>query len=346
MFRFASPWFLFLLVLPLVFVWRERRASREGTGPALFLARLTPRNAADPAGSDGAGQAGPSLWLRLYPVVQAFRPLALTLMILALAGPQWGTRQASQMTEGIAMVMALDVSESMAALDFTLSGENVNRLDAVKAVARDFVSGRKGDRIGLVAFGSEAYTIVPLTRDYPALVNAVEGLRIGAAGGRTALGDALGIAVKRLREAPGTSKAAIILTDGRSNAGEFSPETATALAKRAGVKVYAIGVGGDKPAPFLVNDPLLGRRIAYQRADIDEKTLRDMAEATGGAYFRAVDSRALEEVYRSIGQMEKTKAEVIVRADYNDLYPWPLGAAVILLGAWAALASTRLMRLA
>ncbi len=335
MFRFSSPYFLALLVLPLLYVWRARSARHVKTRPAMRVSQLLPE-----------GAVPVSLWLRALPLVEALRPLALALMILALAGPQWGSRQVTEITEGIDIVLAIDLSESMAALDFKLSGETVNRLTAVKAVARDFISRRAGDRIGLVAFGSEAYTMIPLTRDYPAIMNAVEGLKIGAAGGRTAVGDALGVSVKRLKEAPGASKVAIILTDGRSNAGEFAPETATVLAQQAGVKVYAIGVGSDEPAPFVVNDPLVGRHVMYQTAEIDEKTLSDMAAATGGLYFRALDAKGLEEVYAKIDSLEKTTAEVRARGDYRDLYPWLLAPAFALLFLWAALAATRYLRLA
>lgn len=331
MFSFSEPLYLTLLVLPAALArYRLKKRPR----PALRVSRTLPE-----------GTVPASALLRLLPVVRALKYAALVLMILAMAGPRWGEAEIIERTEGINIVLAVDVSGTMAALDFTLGGRQVNRLDAVKAVVREFVSGRNGDRIGLIAFGSEAYTMCPLTRDYAAVAGAVERLTIGAAGRLTALGDALGAALKRLGDVPSKTNVVVLLTDGRSNTGEFSPETASLLAAKAGVKVYTIAVGGDKPAPFIMNDPLFGRHVVMQAAEADTAALARIAEETGGRFFRAEDTGALEQIYATIGELEKTEVETGRRADYNDLHPWFLFPAFCLLVLWAALVNTRFLRL-
>jgi Ca-activated chloride channel homolog len=286
-----------------------------------------------------------SVWIRLKPVVDAFKFGALALMILAMAGPQKGVEEQTILTEGINIVLAVDASESMAALDFEQDGQVVDRLRAVKSVIESFIAGRIGDRIGLVVFGSEAYTQTPLTRDYSAIIQNLERLEIGAAGPQTAIGDALGIALKRLPDVPAKNQVIILLTDGRSNTGELSPEITTTIAAEQGVKVYTIGVGGDKPAPFLIRDPVGGRRVVYRNVDIDESSLKRIAEETGGLYFRATDTDGLIRIYDTIDQMEKNTVEVQTFAEYSDLYFHFLLPAFILLTLWVVLTNTRLLRL-
>jgi Ca-activated chloride channel family protein len=332
MFRFASPYFLLLLALIPATTWYGRRRFQN---PALA--------------SSGMGAGFPSIESSLVLKVARLMPLmfylALILMIVALARPQWGTRRMVVNTSGINIVLAIDLSESMAALDFKSQGNIINRLEAVKTVVRDFIQHRNGDRIGMVVFGSEAYTQLPLTRDYTTITTLLERLQIGAAGRSTAIGDAIGISLKRLEDIQSRSNIIILLTDGRSNSGEFEPRTTAAIAKEKGVKIYTIGVGSRGKAPFLVNDPIFGQHYIYQEADIDETTLQAIADQTGGLYFRAQDFEGLEKIYATINRMEKTDVKIKTFADYNELYIYLLLPAFGLLGLWVVLTNTRFLRI-
>jgi Ca-activated chloride channel family protein len=265
-------------------------------------------------------------------------------MIAALARPQWGTRRMVTNTSGINIILAIDLSESMAALDFKQGDTIINRLEAVKSVVQNFVQHRDGDRIGMVVFGSAAYTQLPLTRDYNTIITMLERLQIGAAGRSTAIGDAIGISLKRLEDIKSKSNIIILLTDGRSNSGEFEPRTTAAIAKEKGVKIYTIGVGGRGRAPFLINDPIFGQRYVYQQVNIDEATLKAVAEQTGGAYFRARDLAGLQKIYATIDKLEKTTVKMKTFADYNDLYIYLLLPAFGLLALWMILVNTRYLR--
>jgi len=330
LFRFADPfWLLALLALPAAWWWRRRRGP-----PALRLATT--------AGFHGLR---PSFWVRTRWLVPALKAAALALLVLGLARPQWGNREVVRLQEGINIVLALDLSESMAAIDFELDGQRVTRLDAVKAVVKDFVAGRSGDRLGLVVFGTEAYTQLPLTTDYDTLVATLERLEIGAAGPNTAVGDALGVAARRLQDVESRSNVVVLLTDGESNAGELAPATAAEAARQLGVKVYTIGIGSDGEAPFVVDSPLWGKRVVYQRVSMDEDTLRSVADATGGLYFRATGLDGLREVYEAIDRLEKTEVETRTFEEYDELYAAALLPALVLLLAAVAAASTRYLEL-
>ena len=327
MFRFASPYFLFLLLLlPALFWYRHRRhRSPAMASSALFPAAAIP---ASPA-------------LRLRRLVPAVKFVVLCLMVVALARPQWGTERTEVLTEGINIVLAMDLSESMAALDFKKKGRVVNRLEAVKGVVEEFVAGRSGDRIGMVVFGTHAYTQLPLTRDYNTMVSILDRLEIGAAGKSTAIGDAIGIALKRLADIESSSNIIILLTDGVSNAGELSPDTAGEIAVQKGVRIYTIGVGTRGKAPFLVKDPLFGERYVYQQVNIDEATLRAIADRTGGLYFRAEDLEGLQQIYDTIDAMETTEVKVDIYAEYSEVYPWLLIPALVLLPVYVILRNMR-----
>ena len=327
MLRFASPWFFLLLLLVPFLIWYRRWRHRP---PTMASSALFP-----------VVGIGSSAVLRLQPLVPAIKYLALVLIIVALARPQWGTERTEVQTEGINIVLALDLSESMAALDFKKKGRVVDRLEAVKGVVQDFVAGRTGDRIGMVVFGTHAYTQLPLTRDYNTMVSMLDRLKIGAAGERTAIGDAIGISIKRLADIESKSNIIILLTDGQSNAGELSPDTAGQIAKEKNIKIYTIGVGTRGKAPFLVNDPLFGERYVYQRVNIDEDTLNAIAEKTGGLYFRAEDLSGLQQIYDTIDKLEKTEVKVDIFADYSEIYPWLLFPAILLLPLYVILRNTR-----
>lgn len=333
MFRFGAPYFLILLLmLPGALFFRARRDKRGGgfqiNVSSLSFVKECPR----------------SLSLKLYPVVSSLKYIALAFMIVALARPQWGTKRVNITTKGINIVLALDLSGSMAALDFKLKGKVVTRLDAVKNVVKKFIMKRSGDRIGMVVFGSEAFTQVPLTRDYNAILFILDRLKIGAAGPNTAIGDAIGISVKRLSDIKSKSNVIILLTDGKSNSGEIPPSAAAEIAAKKGIKIYTIGVGSRGRAPFLVHDPVFGNRYVYEKVDIDDTILKKIAKETHAAFFAATDTESLGKIYAMIDRLEKTKVKVKAWATYNDLYPWFLIPGFILLGLFIVFSNTRFLR--
>ncbi len=342
-FRFASPWFFSLLAAPwlwLGFDWLARRSGRIPAGTTLHVASL---DAGDkPSDNDATPPVTPGLIIsRLLPF---FKVLALSLMILALARPQAGEKKLKVMTEGVNIVLALDLSESMSALDFKQDDKIVNRLEAVKGVVDEFILNREGDRIGMVVFGSNAFTQLPLTRDYNTISFMLSHLTIGAAGPSTAIGDAIGISLKRLADIKAKSNIIILLTDGKSNAGSLSWQDAADLAKRRGVKIYTVGVGSKGKAPFLV-DGLFGRQYVYRQVDVDWQALETIAKKTGGQFFRAGDTEGLKRVYKTIDAMEKTKVDVDKWVDYQEMFAWFLIPGLILYLGCLVLSRTWLLRI-
>jgi Ca-activated chloride channel homolog len=331
MLGFASPYFLLLLLSIPLFIFYGQRRRRY---PAMGVSGLV-----------GTTGLGTSFAMKIKWVVPVAKLTGLGLLIMAMARPQWGTQQMEIKTEGINIVLAMDLSESMAALDFKKQGNVVNRLEAAKAVVSEFITKRDGDRIAMVVFGSQAYTQIPLTRDYNTIVSILDRLEIGAAGKTTAIGDAIGIAVKRIKDIPSKSNIIILLTDGRSNSGELSPDIAADIAAEKKIKIYTIGIGGKDKAPFLIKDPFWGERYVYQQVDMDEGALKMIAEKTGGLFFRAGDTEKLREIYHSIDKLEKSEVKVKTYAEYRDLYPYPLLAGFLLLSLWAVLTHTRFLRI-
>jgi Ca-activated chloride channel family protein len=329
MFRFATP--LFLLLLPIA-------------GIIFFLSQKAFKPTMASSSLAVVADIRPSIFLRMNWIVAACKYSAIILLIIALARPQMGVKETFQPTEGINIILALDLSGSMAAMDFTTDGKAVDRLTAIKAVVNDFVEKRSQDRIGLVVFGSNAYTQLPLTRDYNAIVTILERLKIGAVGPNTAIGDAIGIAIKRLQDIKSQSNIIILLTDGQSNSGQLTPKEAVKIAKKKKVKIYTIGVGRRGLAPFLVEDPIFGKRYVRQRVDMDEKSLKAIAKQTNGLYFKAENTHALEKIYTTIDQLEVTSVKVKTFAQYNDLYYWVLIFALILLTVAIILGNTRFLR--
>ena len=327
MFRFEDPWVLGLLALiPLVF-WLRARASRR-SGALRFSAVDTVRTV-----GEGTGR-----WLPRVPGL--LRVLALVAIIVALARPQTGSTSESILTEGIDIVMVMDVSSSMLAEDL-----EPDRLEAAKAVAADFVAGRRGDRIGLVAFAGEAFTQAPLTLDYGVIQSLLGELQVGMIEDGTAVGMGLATAVKRLQASEAASKVVILLTDGRSNRGEIGPATAAQMAQALGVRVYTIGVGTQGTARVPVDDPMFGRRYATMRVDIDETALRDMADRTGGRYFRATDNESLAAIYDEIEELETTELEVENYTQYTERFPLALALGMLFLVLEVGLSQTVLRRL-
>lgn len=276
---------------------------------------------------------GPSPSLLLRRVFQALRVLSVALLLIALLRPQTGRTLTQVDTEGIDIMLVLDTSGSMQALDLDADREirsRRNRLDVAKEVVERFVAGRGDDLIGLVVFGEEAFTQCPLTLDHDVLGSFLQEVEIGVAGDATALGDAVGTAVKRLRDSEAESKVIILLTDGVNNAGSLAPMTAAEIAETLGVKIYAIGAGVRGEAPFLVQTAF-GSRVVYQANMIDEESLEAMAARTGGRYFRAEDAEALEAIYEEIDRLEKTEITMERYTEYEERYRWLVVPAILLL---------------
>jgi Ca-activated chloride channel family protein len=293
---------------------------------------------------EGMETIPPSVMVRVSRFLPLLKILALILLILALARPQWGDRKINVTTEGVNIILALDLSESMKALDFKKDGKLVTRLEAVKSVVRDFILKREGDRIGMVVFGSNAFTQLPLTRDYNTIAFILDRLEIGAAGPRTAIGDAIGISLKRLEDIKSKSNLIILLTDGKSNSGELAWQDAVKIAAGRGVKIHTIGIGTDGEASFLV-DGFFGKRYVYQRVEMDMEALKTIAKETKGSFFEAADLESLEKIYTMIDSLEKTKVDVEKWVEYEELYPGVLAAGLIVLFFHILLSNTRFLRI-
>ena len=255
----------------------------------------------------------------------ALRVCALTALIIALARPQSTNSWSNRSTEGIDIVVALDISTSMLARDF-----KPNRVDAAKDVAAQFISGRTYDNIGLVIFAGESFTMCPMTTDHSALLNLLKDVECGMIEDRTAIGDGLTTAINRIKEGPAKSKTTILLTDGTNNAGDIAPVTAADIAKTFGIRVYTIGVGTQGMAPYPVQTPY---GIQYQNypVEIDENTLKEIAAKTDGEYFRATDKSALKNIFSEIDKLEKTKLSVTEYSKREERFmPWAILAMLLL----------------
>jgi len=304
MFRFANPEFLLLLiVIPYFVYWHFHKGNRRSVTfqyPNLEFVKAVCS----------------SRWNRYRHILFGLRILALALLIIALARPQSGAKQEEITTEGIDIILAMDISSSMLAEDF----KPKNRLEAAKVVAAKFVRGRKNDRIGMVIFARQSFTQCPLTLDYGIVQNFIKDIRVGLIEDGTAIGMAIANCVNRLRDSKAKSKVVILLTDGVNNAGELDPITAAQIAKAMGIRIYTIGAGSKGTALYPVDDPFFGRRYLPMQVEIDEKLLKEVARITGGKYFRATDRKSLEQIYDEIGKMEKTKIEVKEFTRYAELF--------------------------
>ncbi len=319
---FASPlWLIALLAVP-VLAWRMWRVHGPEPGLRYSVA-------------DDAAALETTGWARWRWLPNALLLAALTLGILGAARPQERDASVERSTEGIDIVMALDVSTSMTAEDFV-----PNRFEAAKAVAAEFIRGRESDRIGLVVFAAQAYTQAPLTIDYPFLLTMLQEVRMGLIEDGTAIGTAIATATSRLRDSDAASKVVILLTDGQNNRGQVDPQTAAEAAAALGVKVYAIGVGGDG-GTVRGQLPFGGTRL-QPAPEVDEEALQAVAETTGGRYFRATDAQALRQIYDAISELERTEIEETVLLDVNELYPWLLWPAFACLVLSVVLGTTRL----
>ena len=233
----------------------------------------------------------------------------------------------------------------MEALDFKLEGRPANRLDIVKSVVSKFIDARRNDRIGLVGFAGAPYLVSPLTLDHDWLQQNLDRVQIGTVEDGTAIGAALATSVNRLREQPGKSKIVVLLTDGQNNAGKVMPETAAQAAKALGVKVYTIGAGVRGEAPVPVTDAFGNKRLAMAKVDVDEDTLKKIADETGGKFFRATDTKSLQDIYAEIDRLEKTTHQLKKFEHHSELFALAVFPALGLLGLGVGLEHTRFRRL-
>jgi Ca-activated chloride channel homolog len=315
---FAHPWLLLgLLALPIL-AWLK---SRHGQDSAFLYSSV---QLVKPISSLTRSRAG-SILLRL-------RWLALALLIVALAQPRLVTAQApSVKASGIDIVIAIDLSSSMAAEDFQLNLKRVNRLTIAKDVVAKFIDNRPNDRIGLVAFAGRAYVACPLTLDHDFLHQNLDRLKLGLIEDRTAIGSGLVASINRLRDLQSKSKIVILMTDGQSNAGQVPPLTAADIAQTLKVKVYTIGVGTHGTAPMPYTDTFGMQRYGNVPVDIDEETLKQISDKTGGKYFRADSTDTLRKIYSEIDRLEKSEIEVKKYRQYEEIFPWIIGAALSVL---------------
>lgn len=315
--RFLYPELLWLLLLlPLLALMRGRR----GSAPALLFSSTS--LAARVAGSK---KARPGL------VKTGLRLLTLALLILALARPQLGNTTTEIKASGIDILLAVDVSGSMNAMDFKLQGKVANRLAVVKEVVAEFISARPNDRIGLIAFGGRPYLVSPLTLDHNWLHKRLESLAIGMVEDGTAIGSAIGSGTNRLRNRRAKSRILILLTDGINNAGRIPPLVAAEAAQALGIKIYTIGVGTIGEVPMPVVDRFGRKQMRMARVDLDEKTLSKVAEMTGAQYFRATDTKSLSRIYEDINAMETTTRTIKKFEHYRELFPYLVLVAMVLL---------------
>ena len=270
-------------------------------------------------------------------LIFVLRNLVLISLILALARPRSRGHTENVVSEGINIALLIDLSSSMLAEDF----QPQNRIAVAKETVKRFIMGRSSDRIALVAFAAEALTQVPLTTDYPVLLQAVDNLQPGQLEDGTAIGDAIATAANRLRNAPGPSRVMILLTDGVNNRGKIDPITAAQAAAVFGIKVYTIGVGTEGMAPVPVGRGLSGLRYEEQPVEIDEALLTNISRMTGGRYFRARDAAALQHIYQQIDTYERAPIQSSSYVQYNELFRWPLSVALLTLLCEVMLAAVR-----
>ena len=326
--RFLDPYYLLLLLLlpPLAWWYAARGGRALGTVRYPAVERLL-----------RADRRRTGRWRHLP---FGLRLCALALLAIAFARPQAGVTAENVATDGIDVVLVLDLSSSMLAEDL-----EPNRIGAARQVAADFVRGRRNDRIGLVVFAGEAFTQAPLTLDHRVVTTLIEELEVGVVEDGTAIGMGLATAVKRLAGSRAESKVIVLLTDGRNNRGAVDPATAARMARALGVRIYAVGAGARGIARVPVDDPLFGRRYASMQVDVDDETLEEMASLTGGRYFRATDRESLERVYEEIDALETTAIEMTSFTRYGELFHLPLGAGLGILLLELVLGRTVLRRL-
>ena len=318
----VMPWVAILLPLPLL-VYKlapEKQSSPEGT---LQVPDLNPYRDLTRSQLSGKG--------RLWYIRLLFLVLAWLALITATARPQSFGDPVGVSVTGRDLMLGIDISGSMREADLYAGNTRATRMAVVKQVAKDFVARREGDRVGLIMFGSQAYVQTPLTHDHDTVQHFLDEAVVGLAGRSTAIGDAIGLAVKRLRDRPATSRILILLTDGENSAGVIEPIEAARLAAQSDIRIHAIGVGAE------ARDSVLSRALGSRRSELDEETLRAVSGVTGGQYFRARNQQELEQIYREIDKLEPTELDSEEFRPLEELFVWPLSLALLLSVIWAGL---------
>jgi Ca-activated chloride channel family protein len=300
---FEYPGLLWLLAIPVLMVLHYIYLEKAGRHPHMRVSVAVPWK-----------KSGPTLMNLLRHVPFLLRILALVMIVLAIARPRSSEEFSKVDTEGIDIVLAMDVSTSMLARDFT-----PDRVSASKDIAIEFISQRPSDRMGIVVFAGESFTQCPLTTDRATLINLMKEVETGLIEDGTAIGNGLATAVARMKDSDAKSRVVILLTDGVNNSGEVSPKMAAEIAKTYGIRVYTIGVGKEGMAPYPVMTPW-GVQVQNMKVEIDEALLKEIAESTGGRYFRATDNTKLAEIYSEINKMEKAKTSVDTFPVYEELF--------------------------
>lgn len=314
--EFAWPYIFLLLPLPWL-VWKLLPPSQDNQNAFLMVPELADFESLNAHVNKGSSKLKQCLLLLFW--------MAL---LLSAARPQWIGEMIAIPQSGRDLMLAVDLSGSMQIKDFEINGQYLDRLSALKVIVSDFIERRKGDRIGLIVFGSQAYLQVPLTFDIPTVKQLLMETAVGLAGNETAMGDAIGLAVKQLMSRPQASRVLILITDGNNNAGELTPEKAAEIAAHENLKIHTIAIGA-KPGQ---NRPLFGNIAVFQTADIDEKALKQVAEKTGGQYFRAYNSKELAKIYQLIDQLEGHEQSNQYYRPIQEIYYWPLAVALLCLG--------------
>ncbi len=309
-FRFLHPHLLWLLLLLLPLALFH---ARRGPAPALLFSTTAILRS-----------LGRSKRIRPGRLSVLLRLLCLGLLITALARPQYGNSTTEIEASGIDIMLAVDVSGSMRAMDFELNDSPATRLAAVKKVVETFITARPNDRIGLIAFGRQPYLVSPLTLDHDWLLRRLDALQIGVAGEGTAIGSAIATGVERLQKQQAKSRILILLTDGMSNSGRIGPITAAEAAETLKIRIYTIGAGSRGAAPFEAVNPFGAKVLVPMQVDIDEKTLKRVAKLSGGAYFRATDTGSLEKIYQEINTLETTSRTMKTYENYRELFAYIL----------------------
>lgn len=324
-----APWVAVLLPLPYL-VYRLAPAARPDSGGSLQVPDVGPYREFTEA-SISTGQRS-----RIRIVLLTLAWLAL---LVALARPQALGEPVGVPVTGRDLLLGIDISGSMREADLYAGNTRATRMAVVKQVAKDFVARRQGDRVGLIMFGSQAYVQTPLTHDHQTVQHFLDEAAVGLAGRSTAIGDAIGLAVKRLRDRPADSRVLILLTDGENSAGVIEPVAAARLAAQSDIRIHAIGVGSES-RETLFTAPLGGRR-----SELDEETLKAVSQATGGRYFRARNQQELENIYREIDKLEPAELDAEEYRPLKELFIWPLSLALLLSMLWAILSMSQLPRL-
>jgi Ca-activated chloride channel family protein len=331
---FAHPWLLLLLLLLPLAAWLK---GKRGRPPAFLYSSVQLVRAVLNVSRSRAGG-----------FLTALRWLALALLIIAMSQPRLTKSQTQIKASGIDIAVAIDLSGSMASEDFEVGNGRVNRLDMAKAVLKKFIEKRPGDRIGLIAFATDAYIAAPLTLDHDFLFKNLERLDLNSIdNSRTAIGSGLSTAINRLRDLKSKSKIVILMTDGQNNAGKIAPLTVAEAAQALGVKVYTIGVGKQGTAPMPVGKNPWTGQVVYREmpVDIDEDTLQKIADMTGGKYYRADNAEHFQQIYAEIDKLEKSEAVVKKYTEFKELFAWLISPGLALLMIELLLKNTVLRRL-